>query len=92
MRAVRYFFLVGIIPAVMLSFGCTKTFVIQDPSPSSVKYYQAHGTPVKLSLEDHRAQADRALSSGTLPVRLKNMENELDFMGRRIEKEFNSNS
>jgi hypothetical protein len=72
---------------LILASGCTKTFVINDPAPSSVNYFLKHGTPVKLSLVDARFKADKALSSETLPVRLINMENALDFMGENIASE-----
>ena len=73
-------FLVGI-----SAFGCTKTFYIKDPSPSSVVYSEKSQEELTLKINDRRSGEDKKLSQGTLPVVLVNMEDEIFFLGANLQ-------
>ena len=75
----------GIFLALVTAFGCTKTFYIKEPSPSSVVYSQGSQEKLNLRINDQRSGEDKKLSTGTLPVVLVNMENEILFLGTNLE-------
>lgn len=66
-------------------FGCTKTFVVQPATPSSVVYEKPYSQERLLGIEDRRSGADKGLSAGTLPVVVKNMEDEIAFLGQNLQ-------
>lgn len=70
--------------------GCSKTFVINEPLPSSIKYSSMVADPTGLSIEDNRTGEDNKLSVGTLNTVLLGMEDEISFLGNNIEKALNS--
>lgn len=76
----------GIFLSLVTTFGCTKTFVVQDPAPSSIVYDHKYSKLVKLKVLDKRSKSDKSLSAGTLNVVLKNMENEIQFLGVNLEE------
>lgn len=71
-------------------FGCTKTFYIKTPAPSSIIYDQKFQEVTILKINDQRIGEDKKISAGTLSVVLKNMENEMSFLGNNIEKALRS--
>lgn len=71
-------------------FGCTKTFYIKTPAPSSIIYDQKFQEVTILKINDQRSGEDKKISAGTLSVVLKNMENEMSFLGNNIEKALRS--
>lgn len=71
-------------------FGCTKTFYIKTPAPSSIIYDQKYQEVTILKINDQRIGEDKKISAGTLSVVLKNMENEMSFLGNNIEKALRS--
>ena len=71
-------------------FGCTKTFYIKTPVPSSIIYDQKFQEVTILKINDQRSGEDKKISAGTLSVVLKNMENEMSFLGNNIEKALRS--
>ena len=71
--------------ALVTAFGCTKTFYIKDPSPSSVTYSQGSQEKINLKINDRRSGEDKKLSTGTLPVVLVNMEDEILFLGTNLQ-------
>jgi hypothetical protein len=75
----------GVVFALITAFGCTKTFYIKDPSPSSVVYSQGSQEKLNLRINDQRSGEDKKLSAGTLPVVLVNMEDEIFFLGTNLE-------
>lgn len=75
----------GIILAMVSAFGCTKTFYIKDPSPSSVVYSEGSKEELTLKINDRRSGEDKKLSEGTLPVVLVNMEDEIIFLGTNLQ-------
>ncbi|MBL0715873.1 MAG: HEAT repeat domain-containing protein [Desulfosarcina sp.] len=70
---------------LLTATGCTKTFNIGTPEPSSIVYDQPYSKASQLGISDQRREADRNISTGTLPVVLKNMEDESDFLGRNLQ-------
>ena len=84
------FFLFIITLTALLFTGCTKTFVINEPLPSSIKYSSMVSEPTGLIIEDQRQGSDKELSVGTLQTVLVGMEDEIAFLGRNIEKALNS--
>lgn len=76
--------------ALVTAFGCTKTFYIKDPSPSSVAYSQGSQEKINLKINDRRSGEDKKLSAGTLPVVLVNMEDEILFLGTNLQTALNS--
>ena len=86
-RRLSYLILVLFLTTV---FGCTKTFYIKTPAPSSIIYDQKFQEVTILKLNDQRSSEDKKISAGTLPVVLKNMENEMSFLGNNIEKALRS--
>ena len=75
----------GVVFALITAFGCTKTFYIKDPSPSSVVYSQGSQEELNLRINDLRSGEDKKLSEGTLPVVLVNMEDEILFLGTNLQ-------
>jgi hypothetical protein len=75
---------------LVTTFGCTKTFYIKDPSPSSVVYAQESEEKLNLRINDRRSGEDKKLSTGTLPVVLVNMEDEILFLGTNLQAALNS--
>lgn len=80
----------GVVFTSIMAFGCTKTFYIKEPKPSSVVYSQEFQRTVNLKIDDLRSGEDKPLSAGTLPVVLVNMENEIPFLGTNLEAALNS--
>ena len=80
----------GIVLSLVAASGCTKTFYIKDPTPSSVVYSQQSQEKSILRIIDQRTGEDKKLSTGTLPVVLVNMENEILFLGTNLEAALNS--
>ena len=70
----------GILLVLVTAFGCTKTFYIKKPSPSSVVYSKGPQEKLDLIINDRRSGEDKKLSTGTLPVVLVNMEDEILFL------------
>jgi len=70
---------------LVTAFGCTKTFYIKDPSPSSVVYSEGSQDKISLKIDDRRSGEDKKLSEGTLPVVLVNMEDEILFLGTNLQ-------
>jgi len=75
----------GVVFTLITAFGCTKTFYIKEPAPSSVVYAQESQEKSILSITDQRSGEDKKLSAGTLPVVLVNMEDEIFFLGTNLE-------
>ena len=75
----------GVVFTLITAFGCTKTFYIKEPAPSSVVYAQESQEKSILSITDQRSGEDKKLSTGTLPVVLVNMEDEIFFLGTNLE-------
>jgi len=65
--------------------GCTKTFVVQSVNPSSVVYGEPYSQERLLGITDHRKGDDQGLSIGTLTVVVKNMEDEIAFLGQNLQ-------
>jgi len=80
----------GVVFTLIMAFGCTKTFYIKEPRPSSVVYSKGFQETVNLGIDDQRSGEDKPLSAGTLPVVLVNMENEILFLGENLESALNS--
>ena len=81
----KHFSCLGIFLALVTAFGCTKTFYIKDPSPSSVVYAQESEEKLNFRINDRRSGEDKKLSTGTLPVVLVNMEDEILFLGTNLQ-------
>lgn len=79
-----------IILSLIAFFGCTKTFYIKTPTPSSIVYDQDYPEETVLKVTDQRSEKDRQLSEGTLSVVLKDMGDEITFLGNNIEAALNS--
>ena len=75
---------------LIAAFGCTKTFYISDPAPSSVIYASKYQERTMLKINDQRSGEDAKISTGTLPVVLKNMEDEILFLGTNLTTALNS--
>ena len=71
---------------LVAAFGCTKTFYIKDPSPSSIVYSEGFQKELTLKINDRRSGEDKKLSEGTLPVVLVNMEDEILFLGTNLQR------
>lgn len=78
-----------LLTAMFLS-GCSKSFNIKEPDPSSIKYVSSVVGLQDFSIEDLREGDDKAISVGRLNVVLVGMENEIEFLGNNIEKALNS--
>ena len=89
-KRIRLMFYVGIFVSLLTNFGCTKTFYIKTPIPSSVVYDQKIQEIVTFSVKDQRIGDDKKLSAGTLPVVLINMEDEMFFLKDNVVKALNS--
>lgn len=75
---------------LIAAFGCTKTFYIREPAPSSVIYSSKHQERTMLKINDQRTGEDLKVSIGTLNVVLKNMEDEILFLGTNLTTALNS--
>jgi hypothetical protein len=90
MNANKKIFLFLLLVISMFLSGCSKTFNIKEPEPSSIKYASSVVGLADFSIEDLREGDDKDLSVGTLNVVLVGMENEIEFLGKNIEKALNS--
>lgn len=70
---------------LLTCFGCTKTFVVQSVTPSSVVYGKSYSQERLIGISDRRIEDDQGLSVGTLPVVVKNMEDEIAFLGQNLQ-------
>ena len=86
----KFIICLGILVALFMITGCAQTFHVKNPIPSSVVYDQALQESIALKINDQRAGEDLEISSGTLTVELKNLEDEILFLGSNLEKAFNS--
>ena len=76
--------------SIMFLSGCTKTFIINEPLPSSIKYSSMVEDPIGLSIKDNRTELGKTFSVGTINTVLVGMEDEIGFLGNNIEKALNS--
>jgi hypothetical protein len=90
MNAYKQITLFLILTMVLVLSGCTKSFNIKEPSPSSIKYVSSIFDQQNFSLKDLRSGEDKKISVGTLKAELVGMENEIEFLGENIEKALNS--
>jgi hypothetical protein len=70
---------------LLTCMGCTKTFVVQSVAPSSVVYGKPDSEERLLGITDRRIGDDQGLSAGTLSVVVKNMEDEIAFLGQNLQ-------
>lgn len=82
-RSLCYCFIIAV---VMLAIGCTKTFYIKPPTFSPVVYDNKSQEEKILAVNDKRTGEDSKISTGTLNVILKNIDDEKSFIGNNIEK------
>lgn len=92
--------LAGIILVAASLTGCSLSYTVQNPVPSSLNYGRGDIQPVTLNIIDKRTGSDSVFlakhlgpggsGSGSITLTIENMQDPVGYFSRQLEKELNS--
>jgi hypothetical protein len=91
--------ILGIVMLAVSVTGCSLSFAVKDPVPSSVKYDNNDIKPIILTIVDKRSGSDSVflvknlgvggIASNSLDLNIENMENPVSYFAEHLEREIN---